>query len=571
MATTLINSLIAIVGDEHVLDDRNKSAYYRSGFRSGFGDAVAVVFPGTLMEQWLCLRAAVDADAIVIMQAAKTGLTEGSSPSGFDYDRPVVVINVTRIKRIELLDDNRQALVLPGSTLHELEQKLDSVGRAPHSVIGSSNIGATVIGGLANNSGGALCKRGAAFTELSLYARVTESGELELVDELGIDGLGSTPEEILTNLQTAPIDAANVARLDAACSDRGYDTRVRSIDADLPTRYNADPTRLKGVSGSAGKVAAFAARVDTFAKPNRKQVFFLGTNDPGSFADLRKTILCQFANLPEMAEYMNHTAFDCAERYGKDVFLAVKHLGTERLPAGYALKAKAEHTLNRVPGLPSYMPDRFLYWASRLAPKHLPPRILDFRENYTHFLILVMADDGIDEAREHLSNQWARRSDSDYFECDETEQQAAVLHRFATAGAAIRYQTVRHRDTEEVLALDVALRGDDPDYTSGVPDDAAVGLDQMLAYGHFMCHVFHYDYIYKKGTDIAARKELLLAKLDKRGAKYPAEHNVGHLYRAEDSLSEFYAELDPTNTFNPGIGKTSKRRGRTHRCGVPRI
>ena len=50
----------------------------------------------------------------------------------------------------------------------------------------------------------------------------------------------------------------------------------------------------------------------------------------------------------------------------------------------------------------------------------------------------------------------------------------------------------------------------------------------------------------------------MLAQLDARGAKYPAEHNVGHLYKADDNLSEFYDSLDPTNTFNPGIGKTSK-------------
>ena len=54
-------------------------------------------------------------------------------------------------------------------------------------------------------------------------------------------------------------------------------------------------------------------------------------------------------------------------------------------------------------------------------------------------------------------------------------------------------------------------------------------------------------------------KAKLLAQLDAKGAKYPAEHNVGHLYEAEPHLKAFYEELDPTNTFNPGIGKTSKR------------
>jgi D-lactate dehydrogenase len=45
-----------------------------------------------------------------------------------------------------------------------------------------------------------------------------------------------------------------------------------------------------------------------------------------------------------------------------------------------------------------------------------------------------------------------------------------------------------------------------------------------------------------------------------RGAEYPAEHNVGHLYEAKPDLAAFYASIDPTNSINPGIGKMSKRR-----------
>lgn len=50
----------------------------------------------------------------------------------------------------------------------------------------------------------------------------------------------------------------------------------------------------------------------------------------------------------------------------------------------------------------------------------------------------------------------------------------------------------------------------------------------------------------------------MLKFLDNKSAKYPAEHNVGHLYKAENSLQQFYKKLDPTNTFNPDIGKMSK-------------
>ena len=52
----------------------------------------------------------------------------------------------------------------------------------------------------------------------------------------------------------------------------------------------------------------------------------------------------------------------------------------------------------------------------------------------------------------------------------------------------------------------------------------------------------------------------MLVLLDQRGAQYPAEHNVGHLYHAKPTLKEFYQQLDPTNSFNPGICKTLKRK-----------
>ena len=93
-----------------------------------------------------------------------------------------------------------------------------------------------------------------------------------------------------------------------------------------------------------------------------------------------------------------------------------------------------------------------------------------------------------------------------------------------------------------------------------LPEDITEHLDLALYYGHFMCHVFHQDYIFRKGTDTAAMKKKMLEFLDAKGATYPAEHNVGHMYEADSTLEDFYESLDPTNTFNPGIGKTSKRR-----------
>lgn len=104
-----------------------------------------------------------------------------------------------RIDRIDLLDRGRQVLCLPGATLHQLESRIRPLGREPHSIIGSTTIGASVVGGVCNNSGGALLRRGPAFTQLSLFARVNADRTVSLVNHLGIE-LGDEPEAILSRL-----------------------------------------------------------------------------------------------------------------------------------------------------------------------------------------------------------------------------------------------------------------------------------------------------------------------------------------------------------------------------------
>ena len=157
-----ISELTRLVGASQLLTDPAKTARYRKGFRSGQGDALAVVFPGTLLELWRVLNACVQHDKIILMQAANTGLTEGSTPNGNDYDREIVIISTLRLDKLHLLDKGKQVLAYPGTTLSQLEKALKPLGREPHSVIGSSCIGASVIGGICNNSGGALVHRGPA-------------------------------------------------------------------------------------------------------------------------------------------------------------------------------------------------------------------------------------------------------------------------------------------------------------------------------------------------------------------------------------------------------------------------
>ena len=79
-----------------------------------------------------------------------------------------------------------------------------------------------------------------------------------------------------------------------------------------------------------------------------------------------------------------------------------------------------------------------------------------------------------------------------------------------------------------------------------------------IYYGHFFCHVLHQEYIVRKGHDPVAIEHAMWKLLDARGAEYPAEHDVGHLYNAKPALVSHFRHLDPCNCFNPGIGHTSK-------------
>lgn len=558
-STSLISQLRQIVGDKYLITDPSKSEAYRSGYRFGNGNALAVVRPGNLTEFWAVLKACVAADVIVIAQAANTGLTGGSTPDGNDYDRDIVIINAMRISGIQLINDAQQVVCLPGSTLNELEIALKPHGREPHSVIGSSCIGASVIGGICNNSGGALVQRGPAYTEMALYAQLTDHGELQLVNHLGID-LGETPEEILANLENQRYQRKDIQLDCGKGHDHSYCNHVRQVDEDSPARFNADPARHYEASGCAGKLAIFAVRLDTFVAENKTAVFYIGTNQTEALNDLRRHMLANFKQLPISGEYIHRDAFDVAAKYGKDTFWVIKKFGTHWLPKLFAMKAKVDRLAKKISFMPSHFSDKIMLAISTVLPEHLPKKLWQYRDQYEHHLIVKMGGDGVQEARDYLTSYFKESSKGAFFECDAVETQAAMLHRFAVASAAIRYRAIHEKEVEDIVALDIALRRNDREWFETLPPEIDQKISHKLYYGHFMCHVFHQDYIVKKGHDCMELEHQMLALLDKRGAQYPAEHNVGHLYEAKPALRKFYKALDPTNSFNPGIGHTSKKK-----------
>lgn len=551
----IIEQLEAIVGSQFTLIDSAKKQPFTQGFRFGSGEALAVVRPATLIEIWRVLSVCVEHDLTIIMQAANTGLTGGSTPYGDDYDRDMVIINTMRINDIQLIDHAKQIIGFPGSTLFGLEDTLAPYGREPHSVIGSSCIGASIVGGVCNNSGGALVQRGPAYTELALYAEVNANGELKLVNNLGIE-LGSSPEEILSNLESKNYSQADIQQTDKLASDHEYHHRVREVDADTPARFNNDGRRLHEASGCAGKLAVFAVRLDTYPTEN-KQVFYIGSNDASVFEKIRRDMLSTFQHLPVSGEYLHRDCYAVSKKYGKDTFLVIDKLGSKYIPKMFSIKRAVDRFADKLPLLPNKMSDRIMQCLSYLWPNHLPKRMEQYHAQYQHHWIVEMSGKGIEEARAYLE-QFFTSNEGSYFECTPEEGEKAILHRFVAGGAIGRYHIMKRKDVGPMMTVDVALRRNEEAWFEELPAEIDSLIDAKFYYGHLFCHVMHQNYVLKKGVDAKQLKQKILTSFDARGAEYPAEHNVGHEYSAKPALKSFYKALDPTNTFNPGIGKTTK-------------
>ena len=552
----IISKIKKISGSKYIITEDWRKQPYSKGWRYGKGNAFAIVKPGTLIEIWKILELCVKEDIIIIMQAANTGLTGGSTPYGDDYERPVIVLNTMRIDDIHIINDGKQIIGLTGSTLYNLEKKLKPYKREPHSIIGSTSIGASIIGGICNNAGGSLVQRGPSYTQMALYAKINKNGKLELVNELDIN-LGSSPEEILSNLQNKNYRKSDIKNTGKLGSDDKYSEIIRKINEDTPSRFNSDSRLLYGASGSAGKLAVFAVRLDTYRSPKENKVFYVGTNDPDVFWKIRRDILSKFKTLPTLGDYLHRDCYDAAKKYSKDTFLVIERLGTTFLPTLFELKRRVDILAKKLKFFPDNFSDRLMQFLSNFWPNHLPKRMENFRDLYEHHWVIEMSDEGIVEAEKYFSEIF-KNQDGDYFICNEFESKKASLHRFVSASAIGRYHILNSKNHGDMMSLDIAFPRNEKNWFEKLPKEIDELLEMKLYYGHLFCHVLHQNYIVKKGVDGDELKKKLLKIYDKRGAEYPAEHNVGHEYHAKPSLLNFYKQLDPTNRFNPGIGKTTK-------------
>ncbi|MBQ4783323.1 D-lactate dehydrogenase, partial [Pectobacterium versatile] len=79
---------------------------------------------------------------------------------------------------------------------------------------------------------------------------------------------------------------------------------------------------------------------------------------------------------------MHRDIFDIAEIYGKDTFMMIDKLGTDKLPLFFNLKGQMDAIFSKVPFLPSHLVDRTMQFLGRLLPSHLPARMKTYRDRF---------------------------------------------------------------------------------------------------------------------------------------------------------------------------------------------
>ena len=556
MNKNLYSKIVNIVGKKNFLIKDKEKTPYITGWRAEAGECEFVVLPDTLLNMWTVLKLCIENNKYILMQAANTSLTGGSTPCG-KYDKGLVIINTTKLKTIIPIKNGNQVLAFPGSTLYDLEKKVKPYNRAPHSEIGSSCIGASVVGGICNNSGGALIKRGPAYTELSLFASVNIEGKLELHNKLGIE-LGKSAEEILKNLDSRNFNEKNIKNSNSKASSTDYKSIIKDTNADTPARYNADKRRLYDASGCSGKLAVFAVRLDTFEKEKEERTIYYSTNNPKDLTLLRRKIINEIEELPIYAEYMHNNAYKVSKKYGKDAFYLIYYLGTSAMPFFYKTKSKLESFFKNSKFFSHKTLDLILNTFVSILPNQMPKVFDSLNKKFNHHLILKCDNEIFDDILRISKNIFSTKNNNNFLICSAKESKKLTLNRFVFAGASARCANISKNANPELLPLDVALKRNDDYWYHDISLDTKKDVLQTLTVGHFFCLVFHREYVIKKGINNNKVKEKLLSWFDQIGAKYPAEHNVGHVYEADDNLRKFYKKLDPSNIFNPGIGKTPK-------------
>ena len=127
--------------------------------------------------------------------------------------------------------------------------------------------------------------------------------------------------------------------------------------------------------------------------------------------------------------------------------------------------------------------------------------IRDYRSKYDHYLILVATDSVISEIRKLLTNVCNKENSSNFFECNDSEGNDVLLHRYVAGLAPKRSKIMQGKNSGEVLALDVALPRNCESWDKILPDSIFSEVIESFQMAHFMCMV-SLGFCIKKSSNI---------------------------------------------------------------------
>jgi D-lactate dehydrogenase len=264
---------------------------------------------------------------------------------------------MTRLNQI--VPVGKQMLCLAGAGIHDVAKEAAKINRESHSVLGSIFLNPSVAAGVAFGSGGTQIRKGPAYTERAIYAKINNAGEVEIVDT--IFGLSNgSDDDLFARLESGqPIVPDDLAKENKPASDaERYSQHVCQLD-DHVSRCNADTHGIEACR-SEGKVLILATLHDTFATPKAKRTMWVGCQSLEQAHKLKQEVLLANAeDLPVSCEYMDRDSFDVIDEAGRLLCHAIAVLGIgEKLSKCWDLKLLVES----VP-LPFFdlLPDQFLF------------------------------------------------------------------------------------------------------------------------------------------------------------------------------------------------------------------
>jgi len=550
---SLVPTLQGIVGSSHV-----KADHTQKGSRLGKGSAMAHVTPQSLKQVIEVMQACIAADVAILPQGANTSLTGGSVVRNAESERPTVVINMRSLRKIlPVGDEGKQVLCFAGAGISDLQTlMLNKYNRDSHSILGSHFLNPSVAAGVAYGSGGTQIRKGPAWTERALFCKVGPSGNVEIVNTLGL----KEPSDIVGFLDSA--EKLTVEDMDPSCTKaaswRNYAENVLKKDEHV-SRFNAD-TAGPDCCRSEGKVLILATVHDTYPLPTKTETISVSCKDYQTAHELKWAVALKSSTcMSKSCEYFNRETFNGVDRAGRILIKSIELLGMGRLEPLWNLKLFIE--ILPIP-FATVICDKLLYWFNGILPMPLPPALRQLGAEFEHHMLMDFAEysEGeVDRLKAALEEFVASKPSGHvkYHICsDAKEKLRATLFRFVVAPA---FRSFVIGKGLQGLSVDYALPKNYVEYPE-LPEAKYPILNRWV-YSHFGCNVYHEDLVYGNEIDVDTAKLEVKHSVELTGGKLPAEHGHGTEYKAPESMRKRWMNMDPLNIMNPGVGGTPYSKG----------